>query len=276
MSIEIPGIDVSYHNGSINWGQVAQSGKKFAMIRVGWCGYDGRIQANGGLDNLFHTNMAAANKAGVDVGVYVYSYARSAADAKVAAQETLDLIAPYRLTYPVAFDMEVDSSTAYQHNTPAQNTAITKGFLQEVERGKYYAMLYTFKNFALTYLNMADLAAYDFWLAHYTSQTDYTGPYGIWQYSSGGSVAGISGNVDLNTAYQDYPAIIAAAGLNNLDGEAPDPPASELEQLRRQLAEAQAKIIDLTGANAVLQAENTAVRNDIAALAEKWPPSSQG
>lgn len=241
MGTEIPGIDISKHNGAINWQQVAAAGKKFAIIRVGWAGYDGRIAANGGLDSLFHTNVQGALAAGIDVGVYVYAYCKTVAAAKIAAQETLGLIAPYKLTYPVVFDMETDG-TPYAGYTKAQNTEIARAFLDAIQDARYYAMLYTFKSFALSSLNMSELAAYDLWLAHVgangtaLSKTDYTGAYGIWQYSWTGKVSGIPNNVDLNWAYKDYPAIIRAAGLNGL-GEDAEPDAPEAEVADSDLAE---------------------------------------
>lgn len=212
------GIDVSKHNGIIDWKKVAAA-KKFAFIRVGWAGYDGRIVGNGGLDSMFHTNMKSAISAGIDVGIYVYSYCQTAAAAKVAAKETLELVKPYTVTYPIAFDIEDNQYCSISQK--ANNTAIAKAFLSEIEASKYYGVLYSYKSFVLSYLNMSELAKYDFWLAHYTAKTDYTGKYGIWQHHGDvagyiGSCPGVNGACDLNTAYKDYSTLIKNAGLNNL------------------------------------------------------------
>lgn len=304
MSVQIPGIDVSKHNGAIDWGKVAAAGKKYALIRVGWAGYDGRIQVHGGLDSLFQVNMRGALAAGLDVGVYVYAYCKTADAARVAAHEVLALVRPYKLTYPVIFDMEADN-TPYPLYTPAQNTAIAKGFLKSVEEAGYYGMLYTFKSFALSKLNMQELAQYDFWLAHHVSKTDYPGNYGIWQHHGdaqkdkggnvtypAGSCAGVNGACDLNTAYKDYAKLIRTAGLNNLvKEESPKTedavPLYEFEELSRlydelladkkradaeydELARLYGQLLSDSEATISLAEDNTAMRQEIAELAAKW------
>jgi len=200
------GIDVSKHNGVIDWPRVRAAGVQFAFIRLGWAGYEGGLAE--GLDYMFETNMAGAIAAGIPVGVYVYSYCKTPAAAKRAAQETAAWLRQYKVTMPVALDIETDDSTPYQSMTRAANTQVCRAFLQEIQTAGYYPMLYTYKSFANSYLDMSQLADYDFWLAHYVEQSDYTGPYGIHQYTSGGSVEGISGRVDMDRAYKDYPAII--------------------------------------------------------------------
>lgn len=206
--MKIKVIDVSKYQGSINWSKVKAAGVKGAIIRCGYANRDGSITE----DHRFKANMAGAIAAGVDVGVYVYSYVESEEAARKAAQRVLDMVRGYKVTYPLAWDYE-DHKT-YKLRSKAQNTAICRAALSTWEEAGYYAILYTYRNFAATYLNMAQLADYDFWLAHYASKTDYAGPYGMWQYSSSGSVDGISGRVDMNWAYKDYPAIIKKAGLN--------------------------------------------------------------
>lgn len=206
------GIDVSKYQGVINWPQVKAAGYKFAFIRVGYCGYDGRIID--GYDPYYETNMKNAIAAGIDVGVYVYSYAKTVEAAKIAAQDVINRVKPYTVTMPIAFDFE--DSSLYSTIGKAANTEICKAFLSEVQRLGYYSMLYTYTNFANTLLDMSQLSAYDMWLADYTGSPGYSGSYSIWQYSSKGSVAGISGNCDVNYEYKDHPAIIRAAGLNGL------------------------------------------------------------
>ena len=208
------GIDVSKHNGTVDWKKVKSAGKDFAFIRLGWAGYDGRIEANGGLDPMFHANVKGALDAGLNVGVYVYSYAKTPTAAIVAAKETLKLVKPYRLTYPIAFDIE---DSMYQSMGKAINTEIAKAFLSTVEEAKYYGILYTYKNFAESYLDMNQLSRFDLWIAQYGSKCTYQGKYGIWQYAGNdGRCAGVSGACDLNIAYKDYPQIIKSAQLNRL------------------------------------------------------------
>lgn len=271
MSTQISGIDVSKHNGAIDWKKVAGSGVKFVFVRIGWAGYDGQIAANGGLDSLFHTNVKGALAAGLDVGVYVYAYCKSAAAAITAARETLELIAPYRITYPVAFDMEIDGSTPFQNNSKAVNNAIAAAFMDEVEKGGYYAMLYTFYSFTQQYLDMSSLKKYDLWLAHHATSTPYKG-HGIWQHHGdaqkdrygnvtypAGSCPGISGACDLNTAYKDYAAIIKAAGLNGLGKPQEEQPGDFT--LEVQLQNAKKRIVEL-------EQENSEQKEDISHLNE--------
>ena len=201
-------IDVSKYQGTIDWPKVKAAGIAGAIIRCGYCNRDGSITA----DPYFKRNMVGATAAGVPVGVYVYSYSRDVQGAKIAAQNVLKMVAPYKLEYPLVWDYE--NSSIAKTLGKATNTAICKAALEVWEQAGYYAMLYSYKSFVGSYLHMDELAAYDFWLAHYTSKTNYTGHYGMWQYTSSGSVPGISGRVDMNHCYRDYPALIRGAGLN--------------------------------------------------------------
>lgn len=213
---ELKGIDVSKYQGSIDWSKVKSAGYDFAFIRVGYCNYDGTISE--GFDPYYEVNMKNAIAAGMNVGVYVYSYAKTTDAARVCANAVLDKIKPYKLTMPVAFDYE-DSKT-YASLGKNNNTAICKEFLQTIQNAGYYSMIYTYTSFADSYLNMSDLSAFDTWIADYRGYVGYKGSYGIWQYSSTGTVSGISGNVDMNIAYKNYPEIISgnsSGGSEDLD-----------------------------------------------------------
>ena len=130
------GIDVSQFNGEIDFDRVRSAGKSFVMVRAGWCGYDGSIQK----DTRFDANMRAAARAGLNAGIYLYSYAKTPQAARAAADSLLELAGPYRLTYPVALDME-DSSL--QGLGRERLTEIAKAFLERIEEKGYYAALYT-------------------------------------------------------------------------------------------------------------------------------------
>lgn len=210
------GIDVSKYQGNIDWQAVKKSGQYFAFIRVGFCNSDGSITEQSGFDPYFHKNMENAIAAGMNVGVYVYSYANSEEGARNAADKVFNCISSYKLTMPVAFDFE-DGNT-YSKFTKQQNVNICKAFLSRMQQYGYYTMLYTYTNFANSYLDMSQLSAYDFWVADYRQTCGYNGDYSIWQYTSSGSVSGISGRVDMNKMYKDLPSIIRNAGLNRLDG----------------------------------------------------------
>lgn len=197
------GIDVSKWQPQIDWQKVKADGIDFAIIRVGLCYNNGALK----LDSAFTQHIKGALAAGLDVGVYLYSYATTVQAAKRAAQEVIKAVKPYKLTYPIAFDIEYES--IYTGGNKQTNTDICKAFLEEVEQAGYYAMLYCSKDFLDSYLYPAQLTAYDKWIAQYASKCTCKHPYGIWQYTGTGRVNGIVGDVDRDIAYKDYPAIIA-------------------------------------------------------------------
>lgn len=217
--MSIKGIDVSVHQGKIDWQMVKETGTQFAMIRAG---YGKNADQK---DKYFDANVQGAQAAGLHVGVYHYSYALSVADAKAEAATFLKWIAPYKLDYPVAFDIEDKSQQGLGKQTL---TAICKAFCDAVEAAGYYVCIYTNPAWLKTYLDAPALAQYDLWLAHWTDNPTKAYSYGMWQYTSDGDVEGINGRVDLNLAYKDYPAIIKANGLNGYGkGAAKPAPAPE-------------------------------------------------
>ena len=203
------GIDVSYAQGKIDWQKVKSAGIQFAFVRCGYSRWDGSVK----LDEQYHRNMQEAAKAGVPVGVYLYSYAKTPEAAARTAEETLTLAKDYKVEMPIVFDIEDE---LYRTFSADENTAIARAFLERIAEQGYYPMLYSYKSFAETLLNMDGLKDFDFWLAHYTSQTSYTGPYTVWQYSAKGAVDGICGDVDLNWCYTDYPTLIPEEGRTGL------------------------------------------------------------
>lgn len=210
--MKIRGIDVSYCQTKVDWQKVKEEGIRFAMVRVGYCMNDGALK----VDRMFKSHMEGAVAAGLDVGVYLYSYATSPSAAQKAAQQVLKAVEPYRLTYPVALDMEYDEE--YIKNSKENNTAIAAAFLREMEKGGYYAMLYCSKDFLDSYLLPERLTAFDKWIAQYNSKCTSKHAHGIWQYSGSGKVRGVAEKVDLDVAYKDYPRIIRRAKLNKLEG----------------------------------------------------------
>lgn len=214
--MEWKGIDVSKYQKAIDWAKVRQAGIRFAFIRLGWCDNQGNLN----LDETFSQNIKQAAEAGLETGVYLYSYALTEAAARKAAKKMLALLPEYPVTYPVAFDLEDPTYYGMGRDT---NTAIAAAFLSQMEEGGYYAMLYTFTAFLQEHLETAALSAYDLWLADYRSQPGYTGNFGIWQYSSKGQVDGVATAVDLDISYRDYAALIREHGLNGLRPAQPEP-----------------------------------------------------
>ncbi len=264
---EYHGIDVSHHQGRIDWQKVKASGKKFVMIRAGWSWYEGGMN----IDNNFAVNMKGAADAGLDIGVYLYSYDKTPAAAKISAQRLLEVIAPYRLTYPVAFDIE---DSVHTQLAKSQNTAIVQAFLGAVEAAGYYGMLYTYTSFANTHLDLTVLTRFDKWIADYRATNGFKGSYGIWQYTGSGNCAGISTLVDLNVSYKDYPTIIKQAGLNGWGSTPPKPPSPpptttppSTGELEEQLAEAIAQRDDALAQLKVITQERDEALSQLTTLA---------
>lgn len=198
------GIDVSSHNGEIDWAKVKADGVQFAMIRLGYRGYlTGKIV----LDAAFEYNIENAYKNGIDVGVYFYSTATNETEALEEAAYVVEVIKAkeekgIKLTYQIAYDFEEfynkDDRTRAKGLTSAQISKNTAAFLDYIKSAGYKPMLYAGKNPVKTYWEPSVASKYDFWLAHYTEATEYTGKFFMWQYTSSGKVNGIDGRVDLN------------------------------------------------------------------------------
>lgn len=209
MSTIHKGIDVSKWQGVIDWEKVKADGVEFAMLRAGY--------GQSGVDEQFERNAQECTRLGIPFGVYWFSYAYTTALAEREAERCLEMIAPYKLSYPVAWDYEYDS---YDHGvengvapTKTLISAMARAFLNKVEEAGYYGALYANPNYLAQYFD-ADLPKrYDIWLAKWpytvpdpdTPKPEQCG--GMWQYTSSGAVAGINGRVDMNYAYYDYPAL---------------------------------------------------------------------
>ncbi len=200
------GIDVSSWQGYINWNSVAASDTSFAMIRSSF--------GTSGIDNQFYNNIQNAPNAGINCGAYHYCYATSVSAAQAEAQHFLNIISPYKFNYPVALDIE-DSSLLSLGASGI--SAIATAFCQVIENAGYYVCIYSNLSWFLNYLTSASVSNYDKWLAQWSSSPSLNN-IGMWQYTSTGSVNGISGDVDKNISYIDYPSIISSSGLNNSNG----------------------------------------------------------
>ncbi len=209
------GIDVSYAQGTIDWGKVKLAGIEFAMLRASR-GYISEAKPMA-QDVTFEYNVTQATAYNINVGVYHYLYAETVEEARKEAQFLLKTIEPYDITYPVVLDVEEQ----YQADLgKKQLTDMCVAFLEEIEKAGYYTMIYANKAWLTTHLDMNRLKDYDVWLAQWNTVPTYKGSFGIWQYSSKGIVSGIDGYVDLNIAYKDYAKIIRQNGLNNLKSNA--------------------------------------------------------
>ena len=199
------GIDVSEYQSQIDWKQVRDAGKSFAILR---CGY-GRFGSQ--IDRRFRQNYEGATKAGVDVGAYLFSYALTQEQAREEAENCLNLIHGKRFAYPIVYDVE----TAAQRKLGRDKlSAVVRSFCSTMEERGYYVSIYANLDFLKHALTSDITSRYDVWLAQWASKPTYTGAFGMWQYSASGRVNGIRGPVDLDAAYKDYPAIMRRNGLN--------------------------------------------------------------
>ncbi len=216
--MSIKGLDVSEFQGEVDWERVKAAGYKFAMLRAGY-GYNT-------IDKQFRRNASECNRIGLPVGVYWFCYAFSPEKAVQEADGCIDIISEYRLDYPVCYDIEQASADYIEKQgvsfTPALAKNVVKSFCDRIEAKGYYAMFYTNRNFLDTYLGTELSKRYAYWYARYADRFDGT-DCGIWQYTSTGSVPGITGNVDLDLGYTDYPSVIKKAGLNHLSASSPSP-----------------------------------------------------
>lgn len=191
------GIDVSKHQGRINWNKVAPH-IDFAMLRAGY--------GKNNIDAFFDTNAVACNNLNIPIGAYWFSYAYTPDMAKREANFCINIIKAHKISYPVCFDFEYDSSKyAQKYGVKVTSNLLcemAEAFLSEIEKAGYYAMNYT----NIDYLNkgFARLTGrYDTWLAQW-QVSEPTKKCGIWQYSDCGKIDGINGNVDMNISFNDY------------------------------------------------------------------------
>lgn len=199
------GIDVSVHNGNIDWKKEKSSGIDFAILRAGY----GRELSQ--KDARFEENYKNAKAAGIPVGAYWYSYAMSEDEARLEADVFLSVIKGKQFEFPVYFDVEEKK----QFDLGKEKvSAIMRAFLEKIESAGYFVGLYGSASSLTTHTDDDIKNRYTIWLAHWVEKTNYNGAYALWQYSEKASVSGVSGNVDVDICTTDFPAIIKAKGLN--------------------------------------------------------------
>lgn len=199
------GIDVSQWQGDIDFNAVKRSGVDFVIIRAGYGMFASQV------DPKFNTNYKRAKDAGLDVGVYWYSYAKSVSEAIFEADTCINAIKGKTFEYPIYFDLE---ETSQFNKGKGFCDAITCAFCTRLEKAGYFAGLYISRSPLQTYISVDVANRYALWVAEYGSKLNYNKPVGIWQYSSKGVKPGINGEVDLDISYVDYPTIIKSKGLN--------------------------------------------------------------
>lgn len=213
-------IDVSRYQGKITldgWRKVKAAGYKGAMLKTVSTNSKLSKRADGlYIDPTFEANYRNAKAAGLDVGVYYYTYATSEAMADAELALVRQAVYGKELTMPLAVDVEENK---LKPMSTLDLTNLTAYALEQVEKMGFYAQLYTYTSFANTrlYMGGAALSPYDVWLADYTGKPPaVTFKYNSHQHTSKGAVPGISGDVDLNVTTLNYPRIIHKKGLTRL------------------------------------------------------------
>lgn len=197
------GIDVSSHQGVIDWKSVAADGVEFAIIRSAYRGYGSGALVE---DTYFETNVKGALAAGIHVGLYIFSQAINEEEMKEEAQLIMSQARKMGVTGPLVLDVEKVSDPMGRMNliTPQERTALVKLYCETVEKEGFYPMIYHNTNMGAIMIDVSELEGYDKWFASYSEKLYYPYQYLIWQYSSTGSVSGIKGNVDVNISFTKF------------------------------------------------------------------------
>ncbi len=203
------GVDLSYHNKTVDFEALAADGVDFVILRAG---YDGHV------DTKFEEYYAAARKAGLDIGAYIYTYATNVDDLVTYTTTILKTLEGKTFEYPIYLDLEDAAQKALPTETLMD---MCFAYCELLVQNRYYPGIYSYLNFIESKLNAEQLAAcFDVWVAHYPLSMSvygkdyYVDDYSMWQYTETGSADGVNGKVDLNICYKDYPTLIEELGYN--------------------------------------------------------------
>lgn len=203
----VNGIDVSYHNGEIDWEEVSKN-TDFAMIRVGYRGYTEGTLAE---DSQYKENLKGAIKAGIPVGVYFYSQATTVEEAREEANYALSLIRGYDVSLPVFIDYEYAFNKDGMHDgrlfnaklSPSEAADIINAFCEKINKGGHYAGVYSSSSVLNNEITTSKLNSNIYiWVADYNKSVTYKGDYDLWQYTKTGKCNGVNSKyTDLNYWY---------------------------------------------------------------------------
>lgn len=211
--MEYRGIDVSSFQESVFWNEVQIFGIQFAMIRATY--------GTSGIDKRFHNNIIGISQTNIAAGAYHYCYAMNTDEAVAEANHFLDIVSPYKFYYPLALDIEEVSISELGKE---KVTDIILAFTNTLREKKYYPMVYLNLSWVRNFVDLERISDLDIWLADWSSDLSYSKNVTIWQHSQDGEISGITGGVDLNTSFEDYPEIIKRLGLNNTAGSSEPSP----------------------------------------------------
>ena len=200
------GVDVAHYQGDIDWKTAKANDIDFVMLGTRY---------RGEVDPLFWQNVRGAEAAGVDIGVYIYSYATSVEMAEQEADFVLKLIKDVPISYPVAFDAENAETLGLQPKDKI--TDIVNAFCKKISDAGYFPILYANENWVKTKLDMNALSKYPLWVAAY--ERKYTQTQAVmWQGTESGIVPGIEGGVDIDLQFKDLSSYCPADLWRKIDG----------------------------------------------------------
>ncbi|MCM1211796.1 MAG: glycoside hydrolase family 25 protein [Blautia sp.] len=199
------GVDISKHSGAVNFKSMKSAGIDFVIIRLGARGYGtGQIS----LDDNYVEHMEAAIEAGLGIGVYFYSQAINQEEAVQEANFVIQNLEAYKahISYPVAFDMEnvANDQARIDGLSREDKTTIAVAFLDGVQAAGYIPMVYGNKEWLIKNVDLSKLQNYDVWLSEDQAIPDYPYLYTMWQYTTTGTVNGVSGDANLNLCFVNY------------------------------------------------------------------------
>lgn len=197
------GIDVSAHQGEIDWAKVKEDGVEFAMLRAVYRGYEtGKLV----VDKTFEQNAKGATEAGIPIGVYLFSQAVDQQELDEEIKLLEDTIKPYNIVCPVVMDIETAAEGQGRADglSMEERTKLARYFADEIDAAGYRPMLYFNYEAAMLLVDTAQLEDVDKWYASYTKDFYYPYYYSIWQYSEEGTVNGIEGNVDMDMSFEKF------------------------------------------------------------------------
>lgn len=214
MSKIYKGVDLSRFNGEVDFSRL-KSGVDFAVLRCS-VGVPTTNPTLYGTDTKFISNADACTDNGIPFGVYHYSTALSVEQALEEAKLVIESIKGYKLGYPVYYDLEDEKTLGKLSKDEVSDIAIA--FCDALEKAGYFAGIYANKNWLENKINYSRLTQYAVWLAQWASEPTWKGgKFQMWQYTSDGSVDGVSSRVDMNECYEDYPLIMSQSGLNGYE-----------------------------------------------------------
>lgn len=183
-------IDVSHHQGKIDWGKVKASGIDGVIIRV--------ADSTKIMDRQCDRNIKECERYGIPFGLYIYSRAKTKKQARKEAAIILKKAKGHKIQYPLYIDLEQAGYGKYAKKVATE-------FGNAVEKKGYWCGVYANLGWWEDYLN--GMNRFSKWVARYGKKPK-TANMDMWQYSSKGKVTGVSGECDMNYCYVDFPKLI--------------------------------------------------------------------